>query len=171
MNSVFSTFEVSSRAVRKRRAEDTNRPTDDEFVSSVPISSSHSLVQLATIPTLMVKGSSPTSTLSSRAPTSFSSPSPDFCASRAPPLLPSSHSTPSLCPASVPADLHIQQYYHIEEERTPCTQPPIPCTYIPFDDDQERFSLKMPEDPFMLDFGNDYVTSARKECQGSKTAY
>ena len=165
-----SSLRENAVAGRKRKAGDRHPFSHDQLMSSSLTSLSQSLAY--STPFMFPSPvSTHSATLSSFAPTSFSS-SPTYSpCSYAPSLLPSSYSTPSPCPASVPADLNIQQYYHIEEERTPCTQPPIPCTYIQFDDDQECFSLKMPEDPFMLDFGNDYFSSETKFPYSFKDSY
>ena len=65
---------------------------------------------------------------------------------------------------SLPTDTHQSQsqYYLIEEEQNSSAQPSIPCSYTQYDDDQVCFAMKMPDDPFMLEFATDYFQSDLK---------
>ena len=164
-------------AGRKRKAQDRSPFSHDQLIpcgsGSGSSSSSHTLNAYST--PFLLSSTMPThlATLSPFVSSSFSLPAAYQSSSYAPSpsLLPSSYSSPTPCPASVPADLNIQQYYHIEEEQTPYMQPPVPCAYIPFDDDQECFSLKLPDDPFLLEFSNDYFSSESKFPNCFKDSY
>ena len=60
------------------------------------------------------------------------------------------------------------QYYLIEEEQNSSAQPSIPCSYTQYDDDQVCFAMKMPDDPFMLEFTTDYFHSDSKSTDYEK---
>ena len=113
----------------------------------------HSLSAMATAP--------PSFLATSLLPTSSSSSS-SFHSPRITSLPTDTHQSQSHQSQSLSQSQSQSQYYLIEEEQNSSAQPSIPCSYTQYDDDQVCFAMKMPDDPFMLEFATDYFQSDLK---------
>ena len=72
------------------------------------------------------------------------------------------------CSASLPADYHVQEYYHIEDDAAFPTTPNYPT----YDDDHICYALRMPDDPFLQEMSSDYYWSGKlSQSTGFKSEY